>query len=584
MKRQVILPEVTPDDNFNHLSTDWLYTEDLNRENIIDSVTDSKIFKNVWFVDNPVGVNKNYVWVKRNYDTNNDGIVDSSDENWIGPFEVIPNPLNNVFANINSKVDVPVFKDVYIKDDVLYIELNSMTPNLVKHNDTTYIVENMKGEILYKKIHSISNLTKLDFNINNYEISKYEDLIIKVFFRNYNGVLSPLSVYHFDGETELVAIKNNFSSIIIELETKLEIFNKNGNTYTLEILKEDNEIVFTKIDTTADFITLPRFLFNIDEFYTFNIIVDSKIVFNKNVKAKSFNSYNNYIDFKLDHSIKKFNSKNDFTYSLSEPLDNNVTLFYVNEEKKLYFFIINFGESRTIYSKISFDDDLDNKTINFIHLKDNLVCVEVFDKNGVKINYLLHYNIENFSVRLVKRFTYENTSLNKVSFSHNVFNVYNGNLYSLEYIDEKIYLVSFNIDEETKRIMTELPEQDSDNYIISYIDYENILVTSSSKNDNDEFCGVYIFNLRKEKFNSIDSFPEEYEDSNLSSIQLPNNKILFLDVSGKNENYLLFDKETLSFSSEDKDADYEYGTKIYITNLNEIITDRNSDDGYNYFT
>jgi len=584
MKRQIILPEFHSD-VITHLTTDWIYSEDTEMNSIIDDVSDSSLFKNVWFIDNPLGEKSNYVFFKRNYDTNNDGEVDSSDEDWIGPYEVYPNTLNNVYLNINSKVEAPIFDNVYIDDDnILHIEMKDIKPSIVKHLDTTYILERLDGTIFYKDLHNTSDLTSHTLSLSNYDIGEYEDIVIKVYFRNFNKVVSQVSIFNLDSKSDGVTIENKIEDIISELDFIAKIKNPNNLRYDF-IISNDKEDVFVIKDTTAETIFIERYLLNPEEYYDFTIYTDGLITYNKKVKIKSFNSYNGLnkkLDLNLD--IREYSINNDFDNSVSEALNEMSTIFYNNEDKKLYYLKSVLGDLFTIDAELELDEDLKTDFITFKHLTDDRILIECINTDDEIILYIVKTNLSHFSTKVLTKKKIADYSLDKISLSRSAYNPYNDSMYYLLNDSDVIKLIQYNCKTNELVEISELPNQDFENYFISLIDYNNILISATTKNSSDEYSGIIIYNIYENSYNSVGSFPEEFENTNLVSLDIIKDKILFLDTTGTNEDYLYFKKDILEFEIITKDQVYSYGNNFYMTAINEIFIKKHDSSEYNYFT
>jgi hypothetical protein len=135
-----------------------------------------------------------------------------------------------------------------------------------------------------------------------------------------------------------------------------------------------------------------------------------------------------------------------------------------------------------------------------------------------------------------------------------------------------------------KRVISDIPNQEHKDYFIGFVDYNNLLISMADTDDNDEYGPMYLYNVTDESYNVIDTFPEEFKESNLVTIPLPNNRLLFLDSDGYNEDYLIFDNETQTYEIKPKDSDYVYGSKVFLTSQGEIfVHQHDTEKTYNYF-
>jgi hypothetical protein len=557
-------------------------------DDIIESVSDSSIFKNVWYVDNPISDSPCYVFAKRNYDTDDDGIADESDIDWIGPFEVIPLDMNGSFLTIESHVELPIEKDrCRINDDKeLTISIYQMAPNIVPHLDTTYVVENLSGDVKVVDIHNAGELLERTIDLNDYDVGDYEDLIVKVAFRNKNKISSEFAVFYVESYKKGVNILNDVSELRSEIDNILEVDNQDSLTYSIRIATEKGENVFRLDDVNDETILLPKYLLQPEEDYRMQIVVGNRITYDKYFKTSTYSIYNNsnLTTYSMRMRVGEFDFKLSADKCYIEPINENTVFSYDSGENILYFVLFKLGALYYFDTGIKIEEELSDSYISFIHMDNNKIAMVALDTDSSLHVYILNVNITHYSVIIEDKHTFDDLTFDNISVSRVAYSSYYDTLYILGNYDGVIKLLAQKIGG-SSYIVGDIPNQDHKEYFVTSCGFNNLTISASGRDDNDELGPIYSYDVKLNTFNVIDVFPEEFENSSLVGAPLPDGNTLYVDSEGNNEDYIIFNNKDLTYTIKDKDENYKHGSKVLITAQGEVFISQDGEDNlWNYFS
>jgi len=575
--KQFILKELQTD-LVTHERTTWQLSDSVTFDNIIDSVSNSTLYRNTWFVDVSLLAGTTlYIRARRIFD-------DDSVSDWVMFSEVMSGVSDINFVMNESEVSSPMLMgavSIERTEDLIEFHLAPMRSNGLQHLSTDFIISKLNGDIVFKKLNDRTNKTYLYLDTENYDMSIYETLKLYVCYKNENGVRSEFAEFTIDPVEVKVYPTYKPEYITPALSYDLALVNQDNVEYDLYIYdNESKEDKFAVFKTTALNIRIPKYTLSYNKTYLLKIIdsatdmVYCQEEFTTKNSKDSYNLINNVNEIKFDTIPWVFPFDTETVDKSKEyyieGVDDNFAIFYDPDKKWFVISKITRDAPGIIYSYKELEREIAKDKINILRIHNDRIVVIANDTDGNITIHQVSYNILHYSaVSDTGVYNTDFSLTDKIGINASVFNGLRRKLYLLAENtgNNKVYMLIYDLETSTYSIGPELLEQEYHHYTLSQVDNDRLLITAAGLYNGDE-ATVWVYNIRTNVFDNIQSVPTELKDDNLLTVKLRDGNIMLLNSTpgGQNTKYGLFDIEGLTLDVVDTDS-YKIGN-VALTNLN----------------
>ncbi len=569
----------------DHISTTWELASDSGFLNVIDSITNSVIYRDTWFIDiSQLPGETLYIRAKRIFDS-------GEDSDWIHFSEVLSSIVDINYTVNESGIELPMLlgsTSIDMDSNEIQIMLSSMRSSGLTHVATNYIIKKFDGTIVYKNLQDEVNKTTITINITEHNITPYEPLVLFVAFINSNRVQSEYMKYIINPQEVKVYPTYPLIDIIPSLDYNLKITNPNDDIYNLYIKDvEKGENIFEIVNTTTSEILIPRHVFAENKSYVLTITNDNnELTAELPFVTRNEEDVYNLVDsgYELSFETIEYDLPTDHNNFFIEGIDNKIALFHNVSNNSFIFSNMNKKEHYDSGVYTGLPTTLQNTDLKAIKLDGVKIGLLGRNNNNITSLSVVTYNASHYIVSHFSTRTFPDITINdKTGFNSVLFNGYNKQIYFIGEKNNVLHLYKYDYITDTLDQVVELLEQDYNHYTLTNLSDNRLLITASGLVGSDT-ATVYIYNIKTNTFNNIQSMLPEYVNARLASIRLRDGNILFVDTLTNGLDYLLFNISTLSFTIKPKDTNYEDGNNIVVTENGSIFINKiNTPTEFNYF-
>ena len=542
-----------PISGLTHASTSWRIATDNTFSNIVDELTASTVWLEIYY--SPITVPPDTIYYAQAQRTLSDGTVLP----WTDP---IPVRADDISTAILLHQDVVIEKPI-IKIDEASLLNTSTTLNIVSsrgrfigdgHFSTNWIIKDHKGNTLFSSLYDTTNLTSIAIDKTQINFVENSVLNIYVTHNTATGIESSCGYYlldnnkfNFNIDTNLMNV-DPYNDLVIPL-VKVDLANIIGVREINLKNKYGEEVLYNKkYSVDIDNITIPKELLLPDRDYVLEInIIDyyNDGVMYLYIKTNPYSTRSLYqdIDIKYENIVEpsgdnanltlpnNFSTYETFDYVIpmvDSVLGTDLYMFKYDRETKNLYNTYNriFGANVFSISDGIFIRVLEGNKLLIDSLSNGIATFSVFDYDPINHNAVLKHSISRPGETL------------PIGYGNSIVQQDIDTIYYLPTLGSSS-LVKYDINTNTLSNTAPFPTIPLDHSTIVDLGNGRILLVGKGEKT------TFIYNTTTDDWEEGISIPLEFRDKKLKAIKLLNGDTLiyrtFKDGTYPDDDVLIYD-------------------------------------------
>jgi hypothetical protein len=525
------------DTGLTHVSTSWQISDKTDFVNILDEVTESEDFINVYRTNLVIPIGVEYFGrSKRHFEG-------GGSTEWIGPIKILSNLSGD---NIDIKPEVYIEEpSVNIIDDVInskyILKSGSFRCKDDGHKSTSWILKDGLGKVLFRSMYDATNKKEVSIdksllnNNTNVLIAEVAHVSTNNYESHFGSFRLELNKFNFE-----VISNTNFISINEDFVFRFKILN---NTYLLtkyEIKDDAGNLIQSNVfNNNEERIIVEREKLKPNTTYFINIYSDS---LPDDVNVTTF--YTNYNEsiYKIDEKYKYVEEYietsmvgNEFKTCMVEQLvDNGIPLLSTNNNLLNLFHYNVRNESITI-SDLASDfinvDEYNPIGVNVKVINNNEILIDTFDESNVPVFKVYDYTYG----KLIKTLIRDDEEVNTINTNNSTIGLDN-KVYYFADVNNEIVLRCYDIKTNTILTLNKRPNIVDLNANLVYIGNDRIL----SFNGSIDKHLVYLYDISTDVWYEVSIVPERYRNLTMTSFLRKDGKVISFNTGNDTNDVLVF--------------------------------------------
>ena len=577
MKSWVVIGGLTHTASSYEIATDVAFT------NILETVTDTVTYKDIYYssITVPIGTTY-YVRARRQLTDVNLAVTQTT---WSAPIAVTNNSDNStLLLTADIVIEAPIVivdkAEVLGTSSTITVSTTSYRGIGDGHASTHWVVTDELDNIIYVSLSDPTNLTTITINKSDIDVLSYNSIKFTAVHVSGVGVESlPGSTIINVGNFNFI-ISSNMDRVLPYTNYNLKI-NKLDTNIPLGIVRvtvnssTDNSILWsTSVNSEITTVTIPAGILTEDSLLYVDIFTSLNIV-SGNSKRKALRTIK---ALQVEIADNKYKYKKSFTYTYSDTLKQAVSC---NSAARYDNTILTILDGSNLVHILQYDVTtgrvtdtnntitgitlpfINNTDIHIEYRPDNIILLDHVDVNNVPTFYVYHYDL----------FTRVATLLNSTSRADEILTSGHNNTLNRIDGDNYIYIVH-NLNILRRYNITTGVTSDEPVTPMSDITGATLIDIGSGKfmtvGGSDNIC--YGYNINDSTYTNLATTPIEFVSRDLKSTKLINGDTLIWRFTGTindtENNLVYFDKVNSQLSR----LPYVFGHQVDLTSVIKTTT------------